>query len=300
MAVLKSRDIAEGICCDEPVVPPNEGKLYKSTWRNWFFLACVLLLTIIGLASAIPPLLSDRIVNPWPWIKTDYALLLGLSLIIIVFIGYITQQQRKVMQLHQKLLQMRVEAEERMRQHNLHLSAMVKLGRKMAAEIDLPSIFHSITSMCVNVFKCQQVTLMMYEKETDELVVRSMSGSGGGEIIDTRQRLGEGIAGWAAQRREALLLSGSGRCEKYPELKLENTSITSAMVVPIVVRSELVGVINVSSRTPEIKYTVEDLRTLQAFAEHTGAYIVMRGTESLDEKDDSHPAVRSEADEYQP
>ena len=70
MAVLKSRDIAEGVRCDEPVVPPYEGKLYRSTWRNWFFLACVLLLTIIGLASAIPPLLSDRIVNPWPWIKT--------------------------------------------------------------------------------------------------------------------------------------------------------------------------------------------------------------------------------------
>jgi len=45
------------------------------------------------------------------------------------------------------------------------------------------------------------------------------------------------------------------------------------MVVPIMIRNELVGVINVSTLSPETTYTADDLKALQVFAENTGAYI---------------------------
>jgi GAF domain-containing protein len=44
-------------------------------------------------------------------------------------------------------------------------------------------------------------------------------------------------------------------------------------VVPIMVRDELVGVLNISSRATETIYFEEDLRALEVFAENAGTCI---------------------------
>jgi GAF domain-containing protein len=49
--------------------------------------------------------------------------------------------------------------------------------------------------------------------------------------------------------------------------------LTAAMVVPIMVRDELVGVLNISSRAPDTTYVEEDLRALEVFAENAGTCI---------------------------
>ena len=88
-----------------------------------------------------------------------------------------------------------------------------------------------------------------------------------------RQKDGEGIAGWAAKHKKALLLGDSRDANKYSDLDLKNDSILSAMVVPIVARDELVGVLNVSSRSKDVTYSEEDLLALQVFAENAGVCI---------------------------
>jgi GAF domain-containing protein len=45
------------------------------------------------------------------------------------------------------------------------------------------------------------------------------------------------------------------------------------MVVPIIVRDELVGVLNVSSRSRDVVYDENDLLALQGFASSAGACI---------------------------
>jgi putative methionine-R-sulfoxide reductase with GAF domain len=250
----------------------NDG-LSRSTWRNWFLLAGVLLFTTFGLGSAVLPLTGERIVRPWPWLKTDWFLIAGLSVVTILFIARLTEEQRRVLAVHRQMEELREESNRRMRKQLDRLYALTKLGRAMADEIELSAVFNRITEICLDIFSCHRASLMLYEKETNELVIRAVSGLKDREILDVRQPLGEGIAGWAAQRCEALLLGGPDSTKTYPDLELRNLSISSAMVVPINLRGELVGVINVSSKSPDIHYDVDDLHALQAFAETTGAYI---------------------------
>ncbi len=92
-------------------------------------------------------------------------------------------------------------------------------------------------------------------------------------MIDMRQKVGEGIAGWVAAHREPILLRDVGDCARYPDLKFNYPSLTSTMVVPILLRDEIVGVINVTSNSPDITYDDDDLRAFQVFAENAGACI---------------------------
>lgn len=254
-------------------MPHANSLLYRSVWRNWVLLAAVSMITICGLATAIPPLLTGRVVNPWPWMKTDLVLLVGLSLTVLAFAGYLAQQQRHVIRIHSELQAIKEQSDRRMQQHAHRLIALTRISHIISVENDLQSIFDQITKMCVETFSCYRASLMLFETETDEIVVRSVSGHSDVTILNMRQRLGEGIAGYAAQHREPILLSGPDDYGRYPGLEYKDPTLTSAMVVPIIVRDELVGVINVSSRSADVVYVREDLLALQGFASSAGACI---------------------------
>jgi len=236
-------------------------------------LAGVLLVSTIGLAAAIPPLLGERVASPWPWIKTDFVLLVGLSLIVIAFVGYLTQQQRRVIAIHRELTILREESDKRIRQHTARLFALSNISHMISVETNLQNIFDRITRMCIETFNCYRASLMCYDADTNDLTVRSVGGHSDTSILNLRQRVGEGIAGYAAQRREPILLSDPADYARYPGLQLKDPSLTSAMVVPIIVRDELVGVLNVSSRSRDVVYDENDLLALQGFASSAGACI---------------------------
>ena len=246
---------------------------YRLTWRNWFFLTGVLILTTLGLGTAIPPLVSERIVNPWPWVKTDLFLIVGLSITVFSVVLHLTQQQRRLLDVNLCMQTLVEESDRCMLRHVERIHALMRLGRTLAEETDLPTVFNRITNMCVEVFNSHRASLMLYEPDTKELVLKAVSGLAGEAVVDTRVPVGEGIAGWAAAHGTALLLGGKNDFDRYPELDMRDPTVSSAMVVPIVLRGELVGVINVTSTSREILYDREDLGALQVFAENTGAYI---------------------------
>jgi putative methionine-R-sulfoxide reductase with GAF domain len=273
MPSIGTKSRIESIEADNFVTPADKDILYRHTWRNWFLLSGVLVLTSIGLASAIPPLLSERHFNPWPWMKTDLVLLVGLSLTVLIFVGYLTQQQRIAMRMHKRFLAIQEGYEQRLVRHTSRMYALASVSRIMSVENDLKSILQSITNICAETFSCHRSSLMLLDAQKNELVVRSVSGHSDLKMIDMRQKVGEGIAGWAAAHREPILLRDAGDCSKYPDLKFNYPSLTSTMVVPILLRDEIVGVINVTSNSPEITYDNDDLRAFQVFAENAGACI---------------------------
>jgi len=262
----------------EPHASADSG-FYRNIWRNWFLVAGILVLTTIGLGTAIPPLLSERVARFWPWMKTEMVLIAGLSLVVIVFVGYLAQQQRHVIAMHRELQRVREEADARLRRHSNRVLALSSISQIISVETNLQNIFDRITTICVETFSCYRASLMLFEEEKKEIVVRSVCGHGVPDILNRRQGLGEGIAGYAAQHREPILLSSPSDYDKYPGLEYKDPSLTSAMVVPIIVRDELVGVLNVSSRSADVIYESEDLIALQGFASGAGACI--RHTEHM-------------------
>jgi transcriptional regulator with GAF, ATPase, and Fis domain len=257
----------------------SDSGFYRNIWRNWFLLAGILILTTIGLGTAIPPLLNERLAHFWPWIKTEMVLIVGLSLIVITFVGYLAQQQRHVIAMHRELQRVREESEVRLRRNSNRVLALSAISQIISVETNLQNIFDRITTICVETFTCYRASLMLFEEEKKEIVVRSVCGHGMQDILNRRQGLGEGIAGYAAQHREPMLLSSPSDYDRYPGLEYKDPSLTSAMVVPIIVRDELVGVLNVSSRSADVIYEPDDLVALQGFAAGAGACI--RHTEHM-------------------
>lgn len=147
---------------------------------------------------------------------------------------------------------------------------LASVSRIMSAETDLRSILQSITNICAETFSCHRSSLIPLDAPKNELVVRSVSGHSDLNMIEMRQK---GISGWVAAHRAPILLRDAGDCARYPDLKFNYPSLTSTMVVPILLRDDIVGVINATSDSLDISHDDDDLRAFQVFAENAGACI---------------------------
>jgi transcriptional regulator with GAF, ATPase, and Fis domain len=234
-------------------------------------LMVVLVITTVGLVTALPPLISDRGRPLWPWPKTEFALLFAYSLLILAFAVFLTYQQRRILAIHR---QNEAERENRSRRSVSRLYALLNVSSIMGNETELQGVFDCITRMCVETFGCQQASLMLFDRSTRQLEVRSAFGhTDPAEILGRRRAIGEGVAGWVAEHRRPLLLGKVPDENCPPELQLNSPEISAAMVVPIILRNELVGVINVSARDSATRFENEDLHALQVFASNAGTCI---------------------------
>ena len=262
------------IPAQSPIVSQRTRSLERQLAYNWFLLAGITIVSTTGLALAIAPALGERISSVWPWANTHIILLAGLASCIGLLVWHLTLQQRKVHEVREHITRIEQDARARTRQQSARLHALLNVSRMMGAVTDPENIFKGITNTCLEIFDCQQASLMVVDKDSYDLEVKAATGHLDGiEILAEKQRIGAGIAGWVAEHRRPLVLTNETDMSKYPDLELKSLDLPAAMVVPIVTRDELVGVLNIGSRVPDVHYSDEDLRALEVFAENAGACI---------------------------
>jgi len=92
----------------------------------------------------------------------------------------------------------------------------------------------------------------------------------------TRQAVTEGIAGWVVRHKEPLLVTEE--LKNDPELKplmQHERHDQTAMSVPLQVRGQVIGVINLSAseEAPKRQFDDRDLRLVALFAQHASVSI---------------------------
>jgi putative methionine-R-sulfoxide reductase with GAF domain len=249
----------------------NPLRMPRRSWGNWILLAGSYVITTSGLALAVALLLPDRLSSPWPWVRTDYALITACVFLVVTLVIHLSLEQRHMDKMN---------AEFQRVQHDVHatsrkrLYALLSVSRIMGLQSDLQNVFQSITAACLETFPCDQASLMLFDPQRKRLVVRAAHGHEDvSKVLGSEKEIGEGIAGWVAKHKTPLILGRPGERNLPPELQLLSRSISAAIVVPIILREELVGVINISSRSPETVYEIDDMHALSVFAENAGACI---------------------------
>ena len=114
--------------------------LERRFWRNWSFLVAMVLFSVIAMVTGVLTGLRERVAAYWPWAGTDTALMIGLSLILLAFTAYLTQQQRRVIGLRRKLQSSLMESDERVRRNLDRILSLLTVSRVLAKETDPQSV----------------------------------------------------------------------------------------------------------------------------------------------------------------
>lgn len=119
-------------------------------------------------------------------------------------------------------------------------------------------------------------SIMQMDDQGERLTITCAQGLSDETVMHTRQRIGEGIAGWVAHHRKPLLLTEElKQDERFRDLILRDEDVRSAMSVPLEVRGRVIGVINfnISRSGSKKQFTEYDLRMASIFAQHASVAI---------------------------
>jgi transcriptional regulator with GAF, ATPase, and Fis domain len=231
--------------------------------QSWLLLGVTLAITTVGLTAT-------TLFVTWPWQSAELVRLVFLCLMVFLLASYLTRQRQLVDAMRQKIESLeRTQAERRYSR----LFDLLDVSRILDSETDAHNVFDAVTQVCLEIFDCEKASLMLVVDDR-YLEVKSAYGYMNRRIIGAHQKMGEGIAGWVAKNRKPVLIQGRVEPGKYPGLSFKSRGqLAAAVVVPIIVKDDLVGVLNISTRSAQTLYDDEDERAIQAFADNVGACV---------------------------
>jgi putative methionine-R-sulfoxide reductase with GAF domain len=147
-------------------------------------------------------------------------------------------------------------------------SLLLDAGRAMNSVLDLPELLQTVLRSACELLDANGGSVMLVDG--DELVTLCVRGRE--EAVGARLRLGEGVAGHVALRREPVLIDGYVDPKEFPGLADREPYVESAMSLPLIHRGEVVGVLNVNAAAGRA-FTEYDLRAVAVFAEQAATAV---------------------------
>ncbi|MCL2381542.1 MAG: sigma 54-interacting transcriptional regulator [Treponema sp.] len=136
----------------------------------------------------------------------------------------------------------------------------------------LTNIIDSATRLCAGEASC----LLLMNKETRELFFEVSLGGAGVQTKRFTVKPGEGIGGWVALHNKPLIVDDveSDKRHRHDISKELNYAVKNMLAVPMRVKDECVGVIEIINKKEGKSFTQEDLEWLQIFATQAGIAVV--------------------------
>jgi len=146
-----------------------------------------------------------------------------------------------------------------------HLEAVRAISEEITRELDLPILLGLITQRAVDLLVAGQGMIRLWD-ETDQVLIPKAWTGGGDHRGGLRLRLGEGVAGTAAERRQGMIVNDFRTSPYATKQVLQQTSHTAVLAEPLLYRGRLVGVVTVNREQDKPPFTTEDQTLVALFA----------------------------------
>ena len=158
----------------------------------------------------------------------------------------------------------------------------------------LTQILESATRLCEG----EASSLLLVNKETQELYFEVSLGGAPEEVKRFTVKMGEGIAGWVALHNRSIIVNDaeSDNRHRHDISKQVNYQSKTMMAVPMRVKDECLGVIELINKKDGRQFDEEDLEWLEIFATQAGIAVVnARSIEKARDKiEQLHEQIKSE------
>lgn len=155
-------------------------------------------------------------------------------------------------------------------EHNQRFLQMLEIGRLLVSTLDIDKVMTLIMEKIRSIFHAETSSLLLIDPETQELVFQVALGDAGAIVKQFRLKPGEGLAGYVV-RTGSPIFSNNVRQDSRHYTGVDVTTkfqTDTMMVVPLNIRDEIIGVIEViNSITGEFStIDFELLKILAPFA----------------------------------
>jgi signal transduction protein with GAF and PtsI domain len=133
------------------------------------------------------------------------------------------------------------------------LEALSKISQAITSDLYLEDVLRLIVSVTAEVTESKICSLMLFDKEKKELVVKATQSISEEYNKKPNLQLGEGIAGRVAKEGKPIQVLDVKKDERYVNRKLaEKEGLCSLLSVPLMVKKNIIGVLNCYTAVPHV------------------------------------------------
>jgi serine phosphatase RsbU (regulator of sigma subunit) len=155
------------------------------------------------------------------------------------------------------------------------LRKLTEANHSLAEMESLDELFPRLIDLAKEVTNAEASSLMLYNSESHLLEFASIKDDVMGDRADdvlkssVKLKMGEGIAGWVAQNRKAVMVKDAQRDPRFSKRADKQSGfVTRTMLsVPLSHQEELLGVLNVLNSREKPFFETDDLALLESFAD---------------------------------
>lgn len=143
----------------------------------------------------------------------------------------------------------------------LQIDFLTRLADALNTTLDLQTLLHRVADLVRAVIDYRIFAILLLNDRTNELRMRFQLGHSP-EVERMRIRMGQGVVGQVAERREAMLINDVTTLSNYIDA---NPDVRSELAVPLVTKNRVIGVIDIQSEQPNY-FRPEHMHLLQLTA----------------------------------
>jgi diguanylate cyclase (GGDEF)-like protein len=142
---------------------------------------------------------------------------------------------------------------------------LFEIGKAIGSDDNLATLLLRISELVCGLAGAEACSIMLLDQAGQRLLGKAAYGLARSDLSGISFRLGEGVAGWVAERGEAALIHDVSTDPRYKLLPDSQNRIRSLACVPIAYREARIGVLTVTSSSTG-SFSQDDLEVLRFIA----------------------------------
>ncbi|MFC1646338.1 HD domain-containing phosphohydrolase [Candidatus Omnitrophota bacterium] len=168
--------------------------------------------------------------------------------------------------LTKELEQQNIKLEEKVKESTKELTLLYRIGRDIASTLKLDVVLETIVDKVSAVLELEICSIVLVDKDSGKLSIRYARGLDKQIINKTKIEIGEPISGWIIQHREAVLVDDIEADPRFSRRNNEKYYTHSFISAPLLVKGEVIGIINANNKKSKQPFTEDDLRFVKGVA----------------------------------
>jgi two-component system, cell cycle sensor histidine kinase and response regulator CckA len=153
---------------------------------------------------------------------------------------------------------------EALQQKLLYNEALAEVTAALNSHTALNDILNLVLEKMLVLTRAMHGSLMLIDNEKKELYIRSARGLRDETVQNVRLKIGEGIAGLVAGTGQAIFSSNVQQDDRFKQIG-QGDNIRSLIAIPMRIKGEVLGVINLDTIEGERALTYEDIHLIEEF-----------------------------------
>lgn len=153
-------------------------------------------------------------------------------------------------------------------QNAVELSSLINVGRILSSSLEPRQVLEDAVEQTKRVMRVEACSLLLLDEVRQVLTFEVALGGKDQEIKKVELALGEGVAGWVAQKGEPLIVNNPAADPRFAAKVDQKTKFTtrSLMAVPLKIKGRTLGVLEAINHLHEEGFAARDLALFEALA----------------------------------